>query len=108
MKKRNNEDIKIRTLLDNNLPQAPQNPWFVNKTINCLPQKQRNSISIIEFIGYAIAIMIIVGLEINIIYNFITTGSLTINNIIWLISLNIGLYSIVASMLSPHLRNLYN
>ena len=31
MKRNNIDDIKIRELLDKNLPQAPQNEWFIKK-----------------------------------------------------------------------------
>ena len=69
MKRNNSNDIQIRELLDKFLPQAPRNDWFVKKTLNRLPQKQGNTISIIEIAGYVIAILAISAIEGNIIYN---------------------------------------
>ncbi len=108
MRRNNLEDIKMRELLDKNLAQAPQNEWFIKKTMNRLPEKRRGSISIIEIIGYAIAILAIISIECGIIYNVSTTGILTLNNLVWLISLNIGLLAIVFAIFTPQFRNALN
>ncbi|MBQ3605766.1 MAG: hypothetical protein II990_05885 [Muribaculaceae bacterium] len=107
MKRINSDDIQIRELLDKSLPQAPRNDWFVKKTLNRLPQKQGNTISIIEIAGYVIAILAIIAIEDNIIYNVTTTGTLTLNDIVWIVSLNVALLSIIISIFSPQLRNIF-
>lgn len=107
MKRNNSDDIQIRELLDKSLPQAPRNDWFVKKTLNRLPQKQGNTISIIEITGYVIAILAIIAIEGNIIYNVTTTGTLTLNDIVWIVSLNVALLSIIISIFSPQLRNIF-
>lgn len=107
MKRNNSNDIQIRELLDKFLPQAPRNDWFVKKTLNRLPQKQGNTISIIEIAGYVIAILAIIAIEGNIIYNVTTTGTLTLNDIVWIVSLNMALLSIIISIFSPQLRNIF-
>lgn len=107
MKRNNSDDIQIRELLDKSLPQAPRNDWFVKKTLNRLPQKQGNTISIIEIAGYVIAILAIIAIEGYIIYNVTTTGTLTLNNIVWIVSLNVALLSIIISIFSPQLRNIF-
>lgn len=107
MKRNNSDDIQIRELLDKSLPQAPRNDWFVKKTLNRLPQKQGNSISIIEIAGNVIAILAIIAIEGNIIYNVTTTGTLTLNDIVWIVSLNVALLSIIISIFSPQLRNIF-
>lgn len=105
MKRNNTDDIKFRKLLEDNLPQAPQNEWFVKKTMNRLPEKRQNSISIIEIIGYAIAILAIIGIECSIVYKFTTTGTLTLDDLVWLLSLNIGLFAIIFAIFAPQFRN---
>lgn len=107
MKQNNSDDIQIRELLDKSLPQAPRNDWFVKKTLNRLPQKQGNTISIIEIAGYVIAILAIIAIEGYIIYNVTTTGTLTLNDIVWIVSLNVALLSIIISIFSPQLRNIF-
>lgn len=107
MKRNNSDDIQIRELLDKSLPQAPRNDWFVKKTLNQLPQKQGNIISIIEIAGYVIATLAIIAIEGNIIYNVTTTGILTLNDIVWIVSLNVALLSIIISIFSPQLRNIF-
>lgn len=107
MKRNNSDDIQIRELLDKSLPQAPRNDWFVKKTLNRLPQKQGNTISIIEIAGYVIAILAIIAIEGYIIHNVTTTGTLTLNNIVWIVSLNVALLSIIISIFSPQLRNIF-
>ena len=107
MKRNNSDDIQIRELLDKSLPQAPRNDWFVKKTLNRLPQTQGNTISIIEIAGYVIAILAIIAIEGNIIYNVTTTGTLTLNDIVWIVSLNVALLSIIISIFSPQLRNIF-
>ena len=107
MKRNDFDDIQIRELLDKSLPQAPRNDWFVKKTLNRLPQKQGNTISIIEIAGYVIAILAIIAIEGNIIYNVTTTGTLTLNDIVWIVSLNVALLSIIISIFSPQLRNIF-
>lgn len=107
MKRNNSDDIQICELLDKSLPQAPRNDWFVKKTLNRLPQKQGNTISIIEIAGYVIAILAIIAIEGNIIYNVTTTGTLTLNDIVWIVSLNVALLSIIISIFSPQLRNIF-
>lgn len=107
MKRNNSDDIQIRELLDKSLPQAPRNDWFVKKTLNRLPQKQGNTISIIEIAGYVIAILAIIAIEGYIIYNVTTTGTLTLNDIVWIVSLNVALLSIIISIFSPQLRNIF-
>ena len=107
MKRNNSDDIQIRELLDKSLPQAPRNDWFVKKTLNRLPQKQGNTISIIEIAGYVIAILAIIAIEGYIIYNVTTTGTLTLNDIVWIVSLNVVLLSIIISIFSPQLRNIF-
>lgn len=108
MRRNKLEDIKMRELLDKNLAQAPQNEWFIKKTMNRLPEKRQGSVSIIEIIGYAMAILAIIGIECSIIYNVSTTGTLTLNNLVWLISLNIGLLAIVFAIFAPQFRNTLN
>lgn len=105
MKRNNIDDIKFRELLDKNLPQAPQNEWFIKKTMNRLPEKRQNSISIIEIVGYAIAILAIIGIECGIVYKFTITGTLTLNDLIWLVSLNVGLFAIIFAIFAPQFRN---
>lgn len=102
------DDIKMRKLLENKLPQAPHNEWFIKKTMNRLPEKRHNSISIIEIIGYLIAILSIISIETHIIYNVTTTGTLTLNDIVWLVSLNIGLIAIVFTIFAPKFRNYFS
>ena len=108
MKKDILDDIKLRDILRNELPQAPQNDWFVKKVMNRLPEKRRGSISIIEIIGYATAIFIILGIEIGIGYNIATTGSITLSNIVWLMALNITLITVVIAIFTPHFRRNIN
>ncbi|MBE6318960.1 MAG: hypothetical protein E7081_08315 [Bacteroidales bacterium] len=108
MKRNNSDDIQIRELLDKSLPQATRNDWFVKKTLNRLPEKRRSPVSIIEIIGYIIAILIIIGIECNIVYKFTTTGTLTLNDLVWLISLNIGLFAIIIAFFTPQFRNNFN
>lgn len=105
MKRNDIEDIKIRELLDKNLPQAPQNEWFIKKTMNRLPEKHRSPISIIEIVGYFIAIIAIIGIEAHVIYSVITTATLTLNDIMWLVILNIGLLAIIFAIFAPQFRN---
>lgn len=105
MKKDTLEDIKLRALLNNKLPQAPQNDWFVKKVMNRLPEKRRNSVSIIEIIGYATAILVILGIEIGIGCGIATTGTITITDIVWLIALNATLFTIAIAIFSPHLHH---
>lgn len=107
MKRNDFDDIQIRELLDKSLPLAPNNGWFVKKTLNRLPQKQGSSISIIEITGYIIAILAIIAIEGYIIYNVTTTGTLTLNDIVWIVSLNVALLSIIISIFSPQLRNIF-
>lgn len=107
MKRNNSDDIQIRELLDKSLPQAPRNEWFVKKTLNRLPQKHGNTISIIEIAGYVIAILAIIAIEGYIIYSVTTTGTLTLNDIVWIVSLNVALLSIIISIFSPQLRNIF-
>ena len=107
MKRNDFDDIQIRELLDKSLPQAPNNGWFVKKTLNRLPPKQGSSISIIEITGYIIAILAIIAIEGYIIYNVTTTGTLTLNDIVWIVSLNVALLSIIISIFSPQLRNIF-
>lgn len=105
MKQNDIEDLKIRQLLDKKLSQAPQNEWFVKKVINRLPEKRRSSISIIEILGYTIATLVILGIEIDIVCDISNVGAITLNNIVWLSSLNITLIAIVASIFAPLFRN---
>lgn len=105
MKRNNINDIKMRKLLEDNLPKAPQNEWFIKKTMNRLPEKQHSSISIIEVWGYIIAILTIIGIECSIGYKFTTTGTLTLNDLVWLVSLNIGLFAIIFTIFAPQFRN---
>lgn len=108
MKQNDIEDLKIRQLLDKKLSQAPQNEWFVKKVINRLPEKQRSAVSIIEIIGYAIAIIAILGIECSIIYEITTTATLTLKNLVWLIALNIVFFAIVFAIISPQFRNSFS
>lgn len=108
MKRNNIDNIKIRELLEKNLPQAPRNDWFIKKTMNRLPEKCHSSISIIEVVGYLIATLSIIGIETYIIYNVTTTGTLTLNDIVWLVSLNIGLIAIVFATFAPKFRNYFS
>lgn len=105
MKRNDIEDIKIRQLLDKKMPQAPENEWFVKKVINRLPEKHRSSISIIEILGYIVAILVILGIEIGIVCDISNEEAITLNNIVWLTTLNITLISIVASIFAPLFRN---
>lgn len=105
MKRNNIDDIKIRQLLDNSIPQAPQNEWFVKKVMNRLPEKRCSTISIIEIIGYMVAILSILGIEIGIMCDITNTGAITLNNIVWLTALNITLIAIVASIFAPQFHN---
>lgn len=99
------ENDQIRKLLDKNLPQAPQNEWFIRKTINRLPDKNRSTISIIEHTSYIIALLIVLIFDCVIGYNIVKTGLITINNIICIFSLNIFLLAIIFAVLKPYFRN---
>ena len=107
MKRNNIDDIKMRELLDKNLPQAPHNDWFVKKTLNRLPEKHRSSVSIIEIAAYLIAILAIITIECYIIYNVVTTGTFTLNDLVWIVSLNIGLLAIVFAIFAPQFRSYF-
>lgn len=108
MKRNNIDDIKIRELFEKNLPQAPRNDWFIKKTMNRLPEKSHSYISIIEVVGYLIATLSIIGIETYIIYNVTTTATLTLNDIVLLVSLNIGLIAIVFAIFAPKFRNYFS
>ena len=105
MKQNDIEDLKIRQLLDTKMPLAPRNEWFVKKVMNRLPEKRRSSISIIEILGYIVAILVVLGIEIGIVCDISNVGAITLNNIVWLTTLNIILISIVASIFAPLFRN---
>lgn len=107
MKQNNINDIKMRELLDKNLPQAPHNDWFVKKTLNRLPEKHSSSVSIIEIVAYLIAILAIISIESCIIYNVLTTGTFTLNDLVWIMALNIGLLTIIFAIFTPQFRNYF-
>ena len=107
MKRNNIYDIKMRELLDKNLPQAPCNDWFVKKTMNRLPEKYRSSMSIIEIAAYLTAILAIITIEGYIIYNVVTTGTFTLNDLVWIVSLNIGLLATIFAIFAPQFRNYF-
>lgn len=98
---------QIRELLDKNLPQAPQNEWFIRKTINRLPEKHSSSVSTIEIVAYLIAILAIISIESCIIYNVLTRGTFTLNDLVWIMALNIGLLTIIFAIFTPQFRNYF-
>ena len=108
MKTRKYENDQIRELLEKNLPQAPQNEWFIKKTINRLPEKKQSTISIIEYIGYIFALLIVIFYDCVIGYNIALSELITINDIIWILSLNTLLFAIVFAILRPYLKNEFN
>ena len=107
MKRNNIDDIKMHELLDKNLPHAPRNDWFVKKTMNRLPEKHRSSVSIIEIAAYLIAILAIITIEGYIIYNVVTTATFTLNDLVWIVSLNTGLFAIIFAIFAPQFRNYF-
>ncbi len=48
-------DIKLKEKLKRDLPNAPHNPWFVQKVMNRLPERKNNIASVIEYAGFIIA-----------------------------------------------------
>lgn len=53
-------DIRIKETLNSNLPQAPNDPWFRNKVMNRLPEKQqRPKFSWVERLCYITGVLIL-------------------------------------------------
>ncbi len=53
------DDKLWRELFQENLPKARRSPWFTRKVMNRLPERKRPAISIIEWIGGAIAAIVL-------------------------------------------------
>lgn len=52
---RNSIDEKLREKFKRDLPDAPHNPWFVQKIMNRLPERKSDAASVIEYAGFIIA-----------------------------------------------------
>lgn len=58
-KNHNISDDLLREAFHRQLPQAPKSPWFTRKVMNRLPERQRRAVSIIEWLGYLVAVVIL-------------------------------------------------
>ena len=53
--KRNSDDIKIAELLKKEVPNCPENEWFVKKVLNRLPEKRPSFFSRAEIFSFVAA-----------------------------------------------------
>ena len=75
-------DNQLRKAFAEQLPQAPNNPWFTRKVMNRLPEKHRNWGNIIEFSGFAIAAIVLGVFWYAIIGATLNSTTITIGNLI--------------------------
>lgn len=98
------EDIKLRQLFKNELPEAGHNEWFTKKILNRLPAKQKSSISKIECIGYAIAIIAILTGWVYIFSTYKNDNVISIDEITIAITLLSCLIALIFAMIKPILK----
>ncbi len=98
------DDIKLRQLFKNELPKAGHNEWFIRKTLNRLPPKQKSPISKIELISYTISIIAILISWVIANSTFQEDGTITINEIIILISLLSTFVAIITATIRQIVR----
>lgn len=97
-------DTDIKRLMQERLPQAPKSEWFTRKVMNRLPGKRRQTYSWIEYISYAIALIIYIGAWIPLLDGIRTSDAVTMNDLISAVTLaGIGLGMALGFML-PQIR----
>lgn len=76
-REKNAEDRLLRELFQKDLPKARQSPWFTRKVMNRLPERKHSAISVIEWIGGAIAGIVLLaywfGLSQDIVQSHVVT-----------------------------------
>lgn len=97
-------DNDIKRLLQEGLPQAPRSEWFTRKVMNRLPERRRPSYSWIEYISYAIALIIYIGAWVPLLEAFSASAPLTMNDLVSAVVLaGIGL-GMAVGFLVPQIR----
>lgn len=94
-------DSLLRQRLKASALQAPPSPWFTRKVMNRLPEKHMRLASRIEYVVYAIAALATVVMGIIYCHNTLSSGVITVGNIIMLATY-IGIFlAIIALAVTP-------
>lgn len=97
--KQNKTDELLREAFKSQLPQAPKSPWFTRKVMNRLPQRHRRHIYIIEWIGYIVAVAILIAYWIGLYRDVTSAKVITMNDVITicvLVFMTVPLFGIMA------------
>lgn len=96
-----NFEAILRQRLKASALQAPPSPWFTRKVMNRLPEKRMRIAAKIEYAVYAIAAIATVVMGIIYCHNTLSSGVITIGNLL-MMAIHMGIFlSIVALAVTP-------
>ncbi len=98
------DDTLLKEILKRELPSAPENKWFVRKVMNRLPEKTQNITSVIEYIGFAIAFVILGFYWYQLFTNAESAKVITVGDIISYCILTAMTFSLVIGILISQLQ----
>ncbi len=99
-------DKQLKELLKKELPQAPENPWFVCKVINRLPERRSALGNIIEYAGFALAAILLACFWLRLFNQIDTANAITFNDLIYCIIMIAMTISLVMGFVLAQLRKI--
>ena len=81
--KRNSDDIKIAELLKKEVPNCPENEWFVKKVLNRLPEKRPSFFSRAEIFSFVAAGLVLLVCWILHFLSFTTSEAITLGDLVY-------------------------
>lgn len=103
------EDKILGKIFKENLPEAPENPWFVRKVMNRLPQKRLyRSYSWIEWLAFAVAILTLGGYIGYVCYSSYKSQEFTVGDVMMMIISGVVGFVVTVSFFIPAVRQWIN
>ena len=79
---KNNDDIFLRSMLKENLPEHLPSPWFTRKVMNRLPERRIRIVARVEYAVYILALIATVVFGVVTTLNVVRSGIVKVEDLI--------------------------
>lgn len=102
--KRNSDDIKIAELLKKEVPNCPENEWFVKKVMNRLPEKRPSFFSRAEVFSFVAAGLVLLVCWILHFLSFTGSDAITLGDLVYPTILSVLTLTLICYITYPLLK----
>ena len=102
--KKNSDDIKIAELLKKEVPNCPENEWFVKKVLNRLPEKRPSFFSRAEIFSFAAAGPVLLVCWILHFLSFTSLETITLGDLVYPTILSVLTLTLICYITYPLLK----